>query len=287
MSGAPPATMQTHMSDHLSQRHFNLLARFVETQTGIKMPPSKITMMEGRLRRRVRATGHATLRHYCEFLFEGAGLESETVHLINAITTNKTEFFREAEHFRFLIDHAVPKLLSSRSGQALKLWSAACSIGAEPYTLAMVLDDLRARRSGPRYAIFASDISTDVLQTAIDGIYPAAMAGPVPPALRQRYVMRAKDPGSGLVRIAPELREMVQFARINLMEPPYPIDLEIDVIFCRNILIYFDKPTQQAVLSRLCGHLRPGGYLFLGHSETLTAFDLPLTAVGPTVFLRT
>jgi chemotaxis protein methyltransferase CheR len=205
------------------------------------------------------------------------------------VTTNKTEFFREPDHFRYLTEHAVPQLMSGpRSGTRppLKVWSAACSIGAEPYTLAMVLADLGQRLAGLRYAITATDICTEVLETAICGIYPAAMVKPVPAELRHRYVARSKDRARQQVRIVPELRAMVQFARVNLMELPYLVDREMDIIFCRNILIYFDKATQEAVLQRLSEHLRFGGYLFLGHSETLAGFRLPLEPVGPTVFRR-
>jgi chemotaxis protein methyltransferase CheR len=275
--------------DHLTQKQFNQLARFIEGHSGIKMPQTKITMVEGRLRRRVRATRSTSLKQYCEYLFEGDGLAAETVHLINAITTNKTDFFRESEHFRFLVEHAVPRLMAERRGtgrHALKIWSAACSIGAEPYTLAMVLADREQRLSGPGCSIIATDICTEVLSTAIAGIYPEAMIDPVPPDFRHRYVLRAKDRARQQVRITPELRAMVRFAQVNLMEAPYQMDRDMDVIFCRNILIYFDKRNQESVLQRLSDHLRPGGFLFLGHSETLTGFDLPLENVGPTVFRR-
>jgi chemotaxis protein methyltransferase CheR len=275
--------------ERLSQRNFDRLASFIEGYSGIKMPPSKITMVEGRLRRRVRATGIPDLKQYCAYLFEQDGLATEAIHLIDAVTTNKTEFFREPDHFRYLAEHAVPQLMSgARNGARppLKIWSAACSIGAEPYTLAMVLADLGQQMAGLRYAITATDICTEVLDTAICGIYPAAMVKPVPAEFQHRYVARSKDRARQQVRIVPELRAMVQFARVNLMELPYLVDREMDIIFCRNILIYFDKATQEAVLQRLSEHLRFGGYLFLGHSETLAGFRLPLEPVGPTVFRR-
>ncbi len=273
--------------DHLSRRDFQRLAKFIEDYSGIKMPPSKTTMIEGRLRKRLRATGMTKFKEYCDYLFERDGLATEAVHLIDVMTTNKTEFFREPDHFRFLADHAVPRLMSTaRTSAPLKVWSAACSNGAEPYTLAMVLADLGQQPSGPRFGITATDISTEVLDAAIAGIYPEAMVKPVPPELRHRYVLRSKDRARQQVRIAPELRAMVRFARVNLMETPYPVDREMHVIFCRNILIYFDKETQQAVLSHLTDHLRPGGFLFLGHSETLSGFQLPVEPVGPTVFRK-
>ena len=281
--------MQIDNHDHLSPRNFQRLASFIESYSGIKMPPSKITMVEGRLRKRLRATGMPNLKQYCEFLFDNDGLASESVHLIDVMTTNKTEFFREPDHFRFLAEKAVPRLAASPrsgTGKPLKVWSAACSIGAEPYTLAMVLADLGQQTSGQRFDITATDICTEVLDTAVAGIYPDAMVQPVPAEIRRRYILRSKDRSRNQVRIVPELRAMVRFARVNLMDTSYLVDREMDIIFCRNILIYFDKETQQAVLQRLTDHLRPGGFLFLGHSETLAGFRLPVEPVGPTVFLK-
>ena len=222
-------------------------------------------------------------------LFERDGLRTEAVHLIDAVTTNKTDFFREPEHFRILVQKVLPTLLADRhaGGQAqVKLWSAACSTGAEAYTLAMVLADWREQRRGLRFSILGTDLSTEVLNVAQRAVYPEAMVAVVPPEVRHRYLLRSRDRGRQLVRIVPELRAWAKFARLNLMDPDYPVDRDFDVIFCRNVLIYFDKPTQHAVLQRLCQHLRPGGFLFLGHSESLAGMDLPLRSVANTVLRR-
>ena len=275
--------------DHLSGRDFQRLARFIQDYSGIKMPVTKKTMVEGRLRKRVGAGGFASFNEYCRHLFDDGGMDAECLALIDAVTTNKTEFFREPEHFRILAERAVPSLLAERRAGAsplIKVWSTASSIGAEPYTLAMVLADESRRGTKFRFSILGTDISTRVLKTASSGIYPEEMIAPVPMDLRKRYLLRSKNDSRGLVRIVPELRRMVQFGRLNLMDESYPVDRGLDVIFCRNLLIYFDKPTQQAVLTRLCDHLRPGGYLFLGHSETLAGFGLPLQSIGTTVFRR-
>lgn len=274
--------------DTLDEQDFRRLAAFIQGNCGIQMSERKKTMVEGRLRRRVRALGHAGFDDYCRFLFEHGGLEREAVHLIDAVTTNKTDFFREPAHFEFLVRRAVPDLLTGRPRGAgpLRLWSAACSIGAEPYTIAMVLADLGERNGGLRASILATDISTRVLETALRGVYPEAMVAPVPPELRRRYLMRSRNPDVHEVRVVPELRRMVSFGRLNLMWSTYPLQRNMDVIFCRNTLIYFDKTTQEAVLRRLCGRLQPGGYLFIGHSESLAGFDLPLRQVGAAVFLR-
>jgi len=275
--------------DHLTGHDFRRLAAFIHDYSGIKMPSTKQTMVEGRLRKRVVATGHASLTDYCRHLFDGGGLAAEAIHLIDVVTTNKTEFYREPEHFRFLTDMAVPRLLTARKGgnnTTIKTWSTASSIGAEPYTLAMVLDDLSQRLGKFRVSIVATDISTRVLETAVRAIYPEAMIAPVPMEMRKRYLLKGKNASEGLVRLVPEIRRLVQFGRLNLMDTTYPLDRDMDIIFCRNMLIYFNKLTQHEVLSRLCDHLRPGGFLFLGHSESLAGFGLPLTPVGPTVFRR-
>jgi chemotaxis protein methyltransferase CheR len=275
--------------DHLNHRDFQQLAEFIHGYSGIKMPPSKRTMVEGRLRRRVRATGLQSLNDYCRYLFDQDGLRVETVHLIDAVTTNKTDFFREPEHFQFLLEKAIPELLAARhvtNRQPFKIWSAAASTGAEAYTLAMLMAELRRANSLLHSSILATDICTEVLKTAVMAIYPESMIAPVPLDLRKRYLLRAKNGARDRVRIAPELRRMVSFARLNLMETPYGVDEDMDVIFCRNILIYFDKQTQRNVLDQLCGHLRRGGYLFLGHSETLTGFGMPLEPVATSIFRR-
>jgi chemotaxis protein methyltransferase CheR len=276
-------------TDRLRQPDFHRLAEFIQDYSGIRMPPSKITMLEGRLRHRVRDIGAASLTEYCRMLFEGGGLDSEAVHLIDAVTTNKTDFFREPDHFRTLVQKALPTLIEDgRAGAQplLKLWSAACSTGAEPYTLAMVLAGWLEQRRGPRVVILGTDLSTEVLTVARRAIYPEAMVAAVPQEYRRRYFLRSRDRERQLVRVVPELRAWVKFGRLNLMDADYPVDQDFAAIFCRNVLIYFDKPTQRAVLGRLCQHLRPGGYLFLGHSESLAGMDLPLHPVANTVLRR-
>jgi chemotaxis protein methyltransferase CheR len=232
----------------------------------------------------VRDLGLADLHDYCRYIFEEGGLASEFVQLIDAVTTNKTDFFREPMHFQFLTEVLLPEAVRDHGHSGVRIWSAACSIGAEPYTIAMVLDDYARRVRHFRYEVVATDISTDVLRTAIEGVYDMEMTEPIPPELRDRYLMRARDPDRRQARIVPELRSAVRFGRLNLMDQKYPVPTDMDAIFCRNILIYFDRATQLKVLERLSRHLRPGGYLILGHSETLTGMALPLRSVGPTIF---
>ena len=284
-----PAFKTVDVDDRMSSRDFQRIASLIEQQAGIKMPPGKQTMVEGRLRKRVRALGLDDFAAYSAMLFEQGGLERELTHLINAVTTNKTDFFREPEHFDYLVDKMVPSLLAKRrqNQPVLKIWSAASSNGAEAYTLAMVLSDLKAQRRDFRFSILGTDISTDVLAHGKRAVYSAEMIAPVSLDLQQRYVMHARKPGARReVRIVPELRRLVNFLRLNLMDASYPFDTDVDVIFLRNVLIYFEKQDQAAVVGRLVGHLRSGGYLVLGHSESMIGTNLPVRQVAPAVFQK-
>lgn len=271
--------------DKLTERQFRSLVDLIQGQVGIRLPPMKRVMVEARLRRRVKALDLPDLASYGEQMLEGRLTSDELVHLIDCVTTNKTDFFREPVHFDAMRDVIVPTALASlpRGGQ-LKVWSSACSTGAEPYTIAMVLDDM-ASRAPFRFQILGTDISTQVLAQARRAIYPAEMAQAVPPALRKRYVMKARDPAAGDVRIVPELRRMVAFGRMNLMDDQYPVDRDMDIIFCRNVLIYFDKQTQRRVLDKLISHLKPGGHILIGHSESMACHDHPrVSQVMPTIY---
>lgn len=277
--------------DHLSLRDFKRIADLIGEEVGIKLPPAKRLMVEGRLRKRVRALGLPNLDAYSTYLFQHDGLGAERPHLINAVTTNKTDFFREPEHFDLLESQLVPALLELRRGERqplLKVWSAASSTGAEAYTLAMVLADLAVQRHDFRFAILGTDISTAVLEQGERGVYATELVAPVPPAKQQRYLMYARKPGARPeVRIVPELRRLVHFARLNLMDQSYPFDHDVDVIFLRNVLIYFDKADQERVILRLVGHLRVGGYLILGHSESMIGTAVTMRQVAPAVFQKT
>jgi chemotaxis protein methyltransferase CheR len=271
----------------LTDRQFRSIAELVEGHVGIKLPPAKRLMLEGRLQKRVRALNHASINEYAERLLDGEYLETELVHLIDCVTTNKTDFFREPSHFDFLRDVAVDELLGrrGRGSQGLKIWSAACSTGMEAYTAAIVLDNMLRNGSRFQFRILGTDISTSVLSLAKLGIYSKEMIAPVPDDLAKRYFLRPRDKTSSEVRVVPELRRTVNFMRMNLMDPTYPVDRDVDIIFCRNVLIYFDKATQRKVVDRLCSHLRPGGYLLVGHSESMVhQGSVGLKQVQPTIF---
>ena len=272
----------------LSDREFKHLAELVETNAGIRMPAGKRTMLEGRLRRRLRERGMNDFAQYCSYLDSEGGLEEELSDLIDVVTTNKTDFFREPKHFEILTQTVLPHLIEQGIGldRPLWVWSAGSSIGAEAYTLAMVLAEYALSCPGFDFRILGTDICTTVLRTAAKAIYPAEMAEPISLDLRRKYLMRSRDRKVGLVRIVPELRPRVAFRQLNFMAPEYRLRGTQDIVFCRNVIIYFDNTVRLAVLSRICACIARGGYLFMGHSETISGLDLPLRQVAPTVYVR-
>ena len=282
--------VMTHSSNMaISDKIFHDLSEFISSELGIKMPAAKRTMLQGRLMKRLRTLKMSSFEAYCQYIFSPAGKAQELVHMLDAVTTNKTDFFREPRHFDILTQTVLPELVSLRgSGGRRKftLWSAGCSTGAEPYTLAMVLHEFASSCDYFDYVILATDISTKVLAKARDAIYTENEVRPIPLPLKKKYLLRSKKRAQGLVRLVPEIRSKVAFRRLNFMDQDYAIADAMDMVFCRNVIIYFDRPTQQLVLSRLCRHLRPGGYLFMGHSETLNGFHLPLQQVSTTVYRK-
>jgi chemotaxis protein methyltransferase CheR len=270
----------------MSDREFILLREFINKRCGIKMPPVKKIMLEARLQKRLRSLGIISFRQYFEHLFKSPAGQVELVHMIDSVTTNKTDFFREPVHFSYLEENILPDIMRADGGKAFMVWSAGCSSGEEPYSLAMVLSDFREHHPGFEYTILAMDISTKVLEKARLGIYDQERVAPVPFVLKKKFVMRDKDQSRGLVRIAPELRSLVRFLRMNLLDDHCVLAESADVIFCRNVIIYFDRETQEKLLGRLCRSLKTGGYLFLGHSETMHGFDLPLVRIVSTVYRK-
>lgn len=270
---------------HLSDRHFRAIAQLIEGQVGIKLPSGKRLMLEGRLNKRVRALNYSGLNEYVETLFGAGQLDSELTHLIDVVTTNKTDFFREPSHFTFMRDIAVPALLKPHGRRELKIWSAAASAGMEAYTAAMMLAEMTKTGRRFQFRILGTDISTAMLAVARAAIYSREAIAPVPPEFVKRYFLRPRDPVRDEVRVVPELRRLTNFMRMNLMDRSYPVDRDVDIIFCRNVLIYFERETQRKVVEQLCSHLRPGGYLMVGHSESMVHSVVPgLRQVQPTVF---
>ncbi len=276
--------------DNLSARDYAKLAEVIGRETGVKLPPNKRSMVESRLRKHLRDWDFDTFDEYCAYLFQSGGLEQELASLIDLVTTHTTDFFREPDHFDLIEKRLVADILANRragGSPVLKFWSAASSTGAEAYTMAMVLAEVARERRDFRFVVLGTDISTGVIAHAQKAIYPIDMITPIPAKLREKYVMHASDGKNRTqFRIAPEIRKQVRFAALNLMDPSYPIDKDVDVIFLRNVLIYFDRADQEAVIQRLVGHLRPSGYLFLGHSESMIGAGDSMVQIAPAVFQK-
>jgi len=269
----------------LTQDEFHRLSALVFKECGINLPISKKVMLESRLNKRLRALKITSFKEYINLLTSEAGMVQELINMIDVVTTNKTDFFREPHHFTFLQENILPKLASER--HAIKIWSAACSSGEEPYTLAMVLEDFANSTRGFSYEIFGSDISTVMLQKASTAVYSMERVDCIPLEFKKKYLLKSKDTERPTVRITPSLRNKVKFARINFMDAVLPVaDGMFDIIFCRNVLIYFDRKTQLEVVRKLIDSLSPGGYLFIGHSESLHQADLPLVQEKPTIYKK-
>jgi len=270
----------------MTEKEFRRLSEFVHAEVGIKLPLSKKVMVEARLQKRLRTLAMPGYREYYEYLFSPKGLDEELVHLIDVITTNTTEFFREPRHFEIMSQETLPTWRAEKGpGRPFRLWSAGCSTGEEPYTLSIVLAEFALRAPGFRFHIMATDISTRVLSMARNGVYPEERVAKMPLELKRRYFLRSKDHARKLVRLMPELRRTIEFKRLNFMEP-FGFAEPMDTIFCRNVMIYFDRTTQEQLLKKFCTQLRQGGFLFIGHSESLTGMDLPLRQHAPTVYRK-
>ncbi len=272
----------------LSSQEFNKLSNFIYTSYGIKMPLEKKTMLESRLQKRLRALSITSFTEYCNFVFSPSGQKEEVIHMIDVVTTNKTDFFRESAHFDFMNQVALPEFLENTKGRKpLKIWSAGCSSGEEAYTISMVINEFNAYTGNTLdYSILGTDISSQILNKASTAIYGEDRIATIPLNLKKKYFLKSKNAEEKMVKIIPELRKKVSFKRLNFMDDVYPIEGGFDIVFCRNVLIYFNKNIQEKVINNLCSKLKPGGIFFLGHSESITDMQLPLQQLRPTIFRR-
>ena len=273
--------------ESISNKDYARLCDLIYAEAGIHLGPDKKIMLEARIKRRLKALELNSYRHYCDYLFDQKGMQEELVSLIDVVTTNKTDFFRESAHFDFLAQKALPEWCSENyASRPFLIWSAGCSTGEEPYTMAIVLSEFAGTRPGFRFRILASDISTQVLEKAQVGVYSEETVAPIPKHLQHRYFLRSRDRENPRVRVVPELRQSIHFRRLNFMDSHYGMEEKADAIFCRNVLIYFDRPTQEKILRKLSDCLWPGGYLFVGHAESLHDMNLPLHPVAPALYRR-
>lgn len=273
----------------LKDKEFQRFSSFIYNQVGIKLPPAKKTMVEARIQKRLKILGLTSFEEYANFVFSHEGQKTELVHMIDVVTTNKTDFFRESAHFDYLVKIAIPSIIERRGDcirEPIRIWSAGCSSGEEPYTLAMVLSDLAETRRDFCFTILASDISTRILEYAIKAVYPDDRIDPIPDRFKKKYLLRSQDRTSSLVRLCPEIRALVTFKRINFMADDLGVRQRMDIIFCRNVVIYFDKLTQQTLMGKFHRQLHNHGFLFLGHSESLNGLDVGFHSVSSTIYRK-
>jgi chemotaxis protein methyltransferase CheR len=274
----------------LTDREFRKFSSLIYDACGINLPPVKKTMLSSRLHKRLRALEISTFKEYLEYVLGPRGGEQEFIRLLDVVSTNKTEFFREPEHFGFLTDRILPEYRPRTerggTGRRLRIWSAGCSSGEEPYTLAIVLAEFAERNPGFDYSILATDISTRVLATAEQAVYSDERLAGIPKWYLHKYFLRGTGSQRNFHRVAPELRSKVTFRRLNFKDNYYGIDKPLDIIFCRNVIIYFDRPTQAALFEQFYNHLAPGGYLLIGHSETLEGIFGRFRRIAPTVYQK-
>jgi len=259
---------------------FDRVRKLIYARAGISLHEGKQAMVYSRLSRRLRETDHRSFGSYLQWLegSSGASGEAEWQEFVNCLTTNLTSFFREAHHFELLAE-----ALKVRAGRPLRIWCNAASTGEEPYTLAMtVLETLGPR---PDVQIVASDIDTKVLATAARGVYPVDSRG-LTPERQRRHFLRGTGDKLGFMRAKPELAKLIEFRALNLMDTRWSLGEPFDIVFCRNVMIYFDHATQREVLTRIHGVMRPDGLLFVGHSENFTEMREHFRLRGKTVYAR-
>lgn len=268
----------------LQDSDFNQIVKLVMDTAGIVLSEKKRAFVLGRLGRRLRILGLSDFAEYCRLLESPDG-DTERHNLINAITTNHTSFFRESHHFDYLAKTILPALDAARGNRPgrLRIWSAGCSTGEEPYTIAMTLRGCEPLLADWDVKILATDLDTNVVAHAAAGAYDPERLESIPAAYRKRYVTERLD---GHAHMNDELRSLIMFAPLNLLES-WPMTGPFDIIFCRNVVIYFDKPTQRRLFDRYANMLKPDGWLFVGHSESLANVTDRFNAVGRTIYRRT
>jgi chemotaxis protein methyltransferase CheR len=275
------------MKYRMTDEDFGKLSSFVSKELGIKMPYPKKLMLQGRLQKRLADLRLNSFKEYLDFVFSKKGREVEMVKMIDRITTNKTDFFRESQHFDYLKSMVFPELVSKGyARRTIRIWSAGCSSGEEPYSIAIVMKEFLQDHPETDFEIFATDISLSILEKASTAVYSSDRISCISTELKKKYFLKSKDPSEKLVRLVSGIRSKVTFQRMNLMNPYYSVNKEFDIIFCRNVLIYFDHETQQNVITKLASNLKPDGFFFLGHSESVTNMNVPLKQIKPTIFRK-
>lgn len=266
----------------LKKDEYQRFCTLIYDESGISLGAQKHSLLASRLSKRLRDLGLATFTEYYEIV-TGDRTGEEFTQMLDLISTNKTDFFREPKHFDFLRQRIVPEL---EGAKRIRIWSSACSTGEEPYTIAMTLCDGIRSPAQWDIKILASDLSTRVLAKAASGIYDEERVRAVPPETVKKYFLRGHGDSAGLIKVKPLLAGMIKFQRMNLMDDRFPIKTQLDLIFCRNVMIYFDQTTQGTLINKFHHYLKPGGYLFIGHSESLQWVKHPFETVAPTIYRK-
>jgi len=269
----------------LAEKDFRRISELIQRYCGINLHEGKKELVRARLAKRVRQGGLASFTEYIEYALNDP-THQEFSALVDCLTTNTTSFFREADHFKFLRRALLPSLIDRKRLQKsnkIRVWSAACSSGEEPYSLAITILGGMGDPAAWDVRILATDISTRMLERCRVGLYPKERVQPVPPQQRQKYLQAIRIDGETHYEVAQDLRSVVRFRYLNLIEP-WPFKGPFDFIFCRNVMIYFDKQTQGRLISRFWDVLAPGGFLFVGHSESLTGIKHSFRYVQPTIY---
>jgi len=267
-------------------KDFKRLGKYIYDNYGINLYPQKHTLVKSRLQKRLAVLGMKSYSEYCDYVLKGEQGSKEAVHMMDRLSTNKTDFFREADHFDYLSGTLLKYYIAETGKKKIRVWSAGCSSGEEPYTIAMVLNEQKENIPFFDFNIFASDISTTVLKKAKAAIYPSSDLVEIPENYRSKYLLKSKDSSKQQIRINSKIRNKIKLFRYNLLSEKSPFNKPLDIIFCRNTLIYFDRQTQERVINMLISNLPVGGYLFLGHSESLINMNFPLKSVFPSVYKK-
>jgi chemotaxis protein methyltransferase CheR len=270
----------------MSDSTFQKFSKFIKEELGIKMPLEKKIMIESRLQKRLKALDLKSFEDYYDYVFSSRGKETELIHMMDIVTTNKTDFFREPAHFDFMQDVVLPEFSEKNGTRNIKVWSAGCSSGEEVYTIGIILNEAIENNQLIDFKIHGTDISVDILQKASDAVYQFSRVETIPKSIVKKYFLKHKDPSKNIIKVIPQLRNRASFQRLNFMDDYYNVNETFDIVFCRNVLIYFDRETQEKVINKLSSKLRTGGYFFIGHSESLSGFDVPLQNIKPTIFRK-
>lgn len=269
----------------LTKDCYDFISALVYEHSRIRLGPDKQPLLSGRLNKRLKELKLNSYEQYCDLLRSPQG-QAELSPLVDLISTNHTHFFREIQHLDYLRDHIIPEFVASHPREPLRVWSAACSSGEEPYTIAIVLAEYFLKHSERPWGIEATDISTRILAHAKEGIYRKDRVNIPDTTLLHRYFQQGIGDYADYYRVKDSLRSMVKFHHLNLLHSPYPVAQNQHVIFCRNVMIYFDQKTQQELVNKLIQQLAPGGYLMVGHSESLLSVKHNLKSVRPAIYRR-